>query len=199
MSRMSYIRTASGKAVSLSLPDPGTISIRDIACSLSRINRFSGATLLPVNVADHSLNVARLLAMRKAPPEVQMLGLLHDAHEAYLGDITTPVREEIAYYAAYDVVERLATRFDNAIFKAFGVWHDATLGNLSWVRAADTAVFAAEWRDLMPGPCPAQAEAAPFPIKPRSPDKAEEDFLKAFEELQLRMGPGANAPPDFSI
>lgn len=186
---MSFVTTHSGRAVSLSEPDPATISIRDIACSLSRINRFSGATVLPVNVADHSLNVVKLMSMRKAPPEILMLGLLHDAHEAYLGDITTPVRRELAAYATFDVVQRIADRLDEAILKAFRVWHVASLGALAWVRTADAAVFAAEWRDLMQGKCPVAVDAAPFVIKPRLAGKAEEDFLTTFERLQLQMGP----------
>lgn len=186
---MSYVTTLSGRAVSLSDPDPSTISIRDIACSLSRMNRFNGATVLPVNVADHSLNVVRLMALRKAPPELQMLGLLHDAHEAYLGDIISPVRCEIAAHATFDVVQRIADRLDSAILKAFRVWHAASLGALAWVRTADTAVFAAEWRDLMHGPCPVNVEAAPFAIKPRLAGKAEEDFLTTFERLHMLIGP----------
>jgi len=196
---MNVVISASGRTLSLSDPDPKDVSIRDIACQLSRINRFSGATMLPVNVADHSLNVVRFLSQRKAPAEIQMLGLLHDAHEAYLGDITSPVRREIAAHVTFDVVQRIADRLDQAIFKAFGIWHAASLGAHAWVRTADEAVAAAEWRDLIPGTSRSSfAAAAPFPIKPRSPDKAEEEFLKTFEQLQLRMGP-VQAPPSFSI
>lgn len=189
---MSFVTTHSGRAVSLSEPDPATISIRDIACALSRINRFNGATVLPVTVADHSLNVMKYMALRKAPPELQMLGLLHDAHEAYLGDIISPVRREIAAHATFDVVQRIADRLDSAILKAFRVWHASSLGALAWVRTADAAVFAAEWRDLMHGPCPIKADAAPFAIKPRLAVRAEEEFLTTFERLQMLIGP----PPD---
>jgi 5'-deoxynucleotidase YfbR-like HD superfamily hydrolase len=198
---MNVVITASGRTLSLSDPDPKDVSIRDIACGLSRINRFSGATMLPVNVADHSLNVVRFLSQRKAPDEIQMLGLLHDAHEAYLGDITSPVRREIAAHVTFDVVQRIAERLDQAIFKAFGIWHAASLGAHAWVRTADDAVFAAEWRDLIHPRCSSAAaagDAAPFPIKPRSPDKAEEDFLKTFEQLRFRMGP-LQASPALSI
>jgi 5'-deoxynucleotidase YfbR-like HD superfamily hydrolase len=186
---MNYLQTYTGRCVSLAKPDPSSIDIRDIACSLSRLNRFSGATRLPVNVADHSLNVTRFLAMKKAPPAVQMLGLLHDAHEAYLGDITAPVRREIAAYASFDLVARIADRLDVAIMNAFGFGLLPSLGEEAWVRSADAAVFAAEWRDLMQGPCPTVIEAAPFAIKPRSADKAEEDFLRTFERLRIEVGP----------
>lgn len=187
---MNCVRTHTGLMVSLAEPDPATIYIRDIACSLSRINRFSGATQLPVNVACHSLNVVRFLAMKKAPPLMQMFGLLHDAHEAYIGDITEPMRREIAAYATFDVVGRIAERLDAAIQKAFGL-HDMPrlIPAAWWVRPADQAVFAAEWRDLMRGPCPIDVEAAPFAIKPRNADKAEEEFLRMFERLTIEIGP----------
>jgi uncharacterized protein len=186
---MNAVHTHTGLMVSLSEPDPATIYIRDIACSLSRLNRFCGATQLPVNVACHSLSVVRFLAMKKAPPLVQMFGLLHDAHEAYLGDIIHPMRREIAAYATFDVVSRIADRLDGAIQKAFGLREMPSFGGLAWVRSADQAVFAAEWRDLMRGPCPVAVEAAPFAIKPRSADKAEEEFLRTFDRLTIEIGP----------
>jgi 5'-deoxynucleotidase YfbR-like HD superfamily hydrolase len=193
---MSFVTTRSGRAVSLSSPDPASIDIRDIACSLSRLNRFSGATFLPVNVADHSLNVVRFMAMKKAPPEMLMLGLLHDAHEAYIGDITSPARREIAVLCGRDIVQEMADRLDEAILKAFKVWHCCSLGALAWVRTADAAVFAAEWRDLMQGRCPTSVEAANFAIKPRNPDKSEEEFLKMYELLKLKMGPAPQLDQD---
>lgn len=186
---MNFVTTRSGRSVSLSDPSPASIDIRDIACSLSRLNRFSGATMLPVNVADHSLNVVKFMAQRKAPPEMLMLGLLHDAHEAYIGDITSPTRREITLLTGRDVVQEMADLLDAAILKAFKVWHYASLGALAWVRTADAAVFAAEWRDLMQGKCPTSVEAAPFAIKPRNSDKAEEEFMKMFELLTLKIGP----------
>jgi 5'-deoxynucleotidase YfbR-like HD superfamily hydrolase len=186
---MNHVLTYTGRRVSLAAPDPASIDIRDIACSLSRLNRFCGATRLPVNVADHSLNVARFLAMKKASPSVQMLGLLHDAHEAYLGDIVHPVRREIAAYASFDLVTRIADRLDVAIMNAFGFGLLESSGDEAWVRAADAAVFAAEWRDLMQGPCPIVIEAAPFAIKPRNSEKSEEDFLRSFERLRIEVGP----------
>lgn len=191
---MNHVLTYTGRRVSLAAPDPASINIRDIACSLSRLNRFCGATRLPVNVADHSLNVVRFLAMRKASPSVQMLGLLHGAHEAYLGDITTPVRREIAAYAGFDPVVEIASRLDEAIMKACGLGVPL-LGEIAWVRSADEAVFLAEWRDLMYGPCRTFGEAAPFAIKPRNADKAEYDFLRSFERLRIEVGP----MPDFAV
>ena len=193
---MSYVRTHTGRSVSLVDPDPQTIDIRDIACSLSRINRFSGATRLPINVADHSLNVVRLLSLRRAPASIQMLGLLHDAHETYIGDITTPVRAELAAACGDDIVWRMCQRLDQAILASAGLSSGTRipLRTLAFVSAADAAVFAAEWRDFMQGPCPSLVDPAPFAIKPRNADRSEEDFLWVFHRLRVEMGPVPEIP-----
>ena len=186
---MNVVRTYSGFDVSISAPDSRAIDIRDIACSLSRINRFGGATRLPLNVADHSLNVVRWLALQKAPMLVQMLGLLHDAHEAYIGDITAPMRLELARRAGGNLVQKIADQLDIEIRVAFGLPRHADVSHLGLVYTADLCVAAAEWRDLMPGRCPIVAPPAPFPIKPRNADQSELAFLKAFDLLQMEIGP----------
>ena len=191
---MNWIRTYSGKDVSLSDPQPVSIEIRDIACSLSRINRFNGATRLPLNVADHSLNVVRWLAMSKASPFVQLLGLLHDAHEAYIGDITEPMRREISEWAGRSIVEQIAGRLDKAIRLAFDLGETVDSRMLDRVQLADRAVAAAEWRDLMDGPSPIAAQPAPFAIKPKNSDQAEAAFLKTFQLLHTEVGPAPTNP-----
>lgn len=190
---MTETQTHSGKRVSLLTPDPLTIDIRDIACALSRINRFNGATSLPLNVAAHSLAVMRELERRKASPEVLLLGLLHDAHEAYIGDITNPVRRALKRYTPDDVISMMAEDLDNAILNGLSLPHLNTFGNWQMVDVADQAVFAAEWRDLMHGPCPGSHTPSPLPTKTTLPDKAEEQFLAAYARLSLHCGPRHHA------
>lgn len=192
---MSFVRTYSGRDVSLADPHFGTINIRDIACALSRINRFCGATRLPVNVADHSLNVVRYLALQRASAAVQLLGLLHDAHEAYIGDITAPMRRQIKAMIGHDVVEAIADRLDRAVWQAFGLTRHLLTMDIAAVKLADQAVLAAEWRDLMEGPAPFTGSAASFAIKPRNPDQAEIAFLKTFDLLKLALGPSFSTFP----
>lgn len=186
-------QTYSGKRVSLLKPDPMTIDIRDIACALSRINRFNGATSLPLNVAAHSLAVMRELERRKASPEVQLLGLLHDAHEAYIGDITNPVRRALKRYTPDDVISMIARDLDIAIFTGLGVKHIDLPENWTPVAQADRAVFAAEWRDLVGALCPEKITPSPLPTKTTPPDKAEEQFLAAYARLSLHCGPRHHA------
>lgn len=78
-----YITTYTGKQVNPLDPPLQLIDIRDIAHSLALINRFNGHSQEPISVAQHSVYVSRLCA---GPYALQ--GLLHDASEAYLGDVT---------------------------------------------------------------------------------------------------------------
>lgn len=88
MSSKTWMETWSGKRVDLLNPDPSQIDIRDIAHHLSILNRFTGATKVPYSVAQHSLYVSMLV-----PEHLQLHALLHDAHEAYVNDINTPLKE----------------------------------------------------------------------------------------------------------
>lgn len=196
---MTLIRTFSGMDVPLHDPQPEHIAPRDIAHHLSLINRFTGASMLPVSVAQHSVAVAKLLAHARQPVEVQLLGLLHDAHEAYLGDVSRPLKTLLGLYPwpqpAIDVLDRLATAFDHAIWRRFGIRRAATQEALAHVRDADDRVLAAEWRDLMPGPCPLAVEAAPFPVKPLVWDRAQDEFAGLLERLCLQSGTAFHASP----
>lgn len=66
--------------------------IDDIAHALATINRFNGHTTRPYSVAEHSLLVADIAASRGASRAVQLACLLHDAHEAYVGDMHSPAK-----------------------------------------------------------------------------------------------------------
>jgi len=87
------IHTFSGIAFDLLDPKPGMILVDDIVHSLSLINRFNGAAKFPYSVAQHSLYVAGLL-----PPELKLHGLLHDAPEAYVGDMVSPLKKIMTEY-----------------------------------------------------------------------------------------------------
>ena len=93
-----WMQTRSGAAFDLIHPDPAMVDFREIAEALGQINRFAGHTSRPVSVALHTLTVAEIT--QKASPSAVPWALLHDAHEAYTGDITTPVQHAIAVMAA---------------------------------------------------------------------------------------------------
>ena len=88
--------TSSGLRFDLVSPRAEQVRLADIARHLSRINRFNGGTgPLPWSVAAHSLLVADVVERTiggRCDPQLKLAALLHDAHEAYIGDLITPVK-----------------------------------------------------------------------------------------------------------
>lgn len=88
---MSRIVMASGAVFSTQDFDSASLKIEDIANALAHTVRWRGA-LGPWSVAEHSLLVAKALKKRDAAPITQLFGLLHDAAEAILGDMPSPLK-----------------------------------------------------------------------------------------------------------
>lgn len=99
---MNWIETASGKHYHFEQPQQDEIDIKDIALALANKCRFSGHTQF-FSVAEHSICVAYRL-----PPSLRLAGLLHDAAEAYLGDIPSPLKHVLPDYKAIEKVNEAA-------------------------------------------------------------------------------------------
>lgn len=74
------------------------VDIEDIAHHLSHVNRYSGGTRVPYSVCNHSILVAYLMRLNGASIDGQLLGLMHDASEAYINDITSPLKRLLPTY-----------------------------------------------------------------------------------------------------
>ena len=177
-------RTASGRSLDLLKPDPRDIDIRDIAHHLSQINRYGGASCFPVNVAQHSVLALRIAAeILHQPHATQIYTLLHDAHEAWLGDITSPAAVAIdgPYGGAIDGIK---TTLDSAVMRRFGL-SPPDADTRACVDKADRMAFATEWRDTMHGPCPAADEPAPWHVEFEHFSASEGRFMEAFQFLLM--------------
>ena len=99
-----WIETYSGKRVDVENPDPATIEMGDIAHSLARVARFCGHSHTPGiwSVAQHSLVVERYVAEEGYGPRLRLLGLLHDAHEAYVGDRAAPQKRLLPQHLKWE-------------------------------------------------------------------------------------------------
>lgn len=154
---------ASGHSITLRAPDPALLKpIGAVAHSLAQINRFCGHAHRPYSVAEHSLLVSDLL-MDTYGPLAALAGLMHDAHEALIGDCTSPVKAEMRRLAsarsfeashlphgrAYSDFDRVEACAQAAIRATFGL---ITISHLfeQEVHAADMVALATERRDLMP-------------------------------------------------
>ncbi|HYG24493.1 MAG TPA: phosphohydrolase [Verrucomicrobiae bacterium] len=90
--RGDWFQTYSGRQFWPLDPRPDDICIEDIAHHLAGINRFGGATVVPYSVAQHSVHVSRLC------PQHAFCALMHDATEAYLGDVIRPLKYQLGVY-----------------------------------------------------------------------------------------------------
>ncbi|EEG08196.1 phosphohydrolase [Pseudogulbenkiania ferrooxidans] len=170
-----HIQTVSGRYVDLLHPNAADIEIRDIAHHLAHLCRFGGAVREFYSVAEHSLRVAQIL-----PPALRLAGLLHDAAEAYVGDVISPLKRNLA---SYQYVEELV---HDAVRSRFGL--KLSGADRATVTRADIVLLATERRDLMPADSTEWAVlvgVAPLPerIRPMPAEAARAAFLRAFEEF----------------
>lgn len=117
---------------------PDDIDIRDIAHALACLNRYTGHTIQPINIAQHSCIVAALV-----PAEHRLWALLHDAAEAYLNDVARPLKQ-MPEFSFYREAESRAMR---TICERFGLPPDMP----AEVKAADNIALKAEAKVLMAG------------------------------------------------
>lgn len=169
-----WIKTGTGRYHDLLCPESAEISIDDIAIALSKINRFGGHPTRVYSVAEHCLLGADL-----SMPNYALEFLLHDATEAYLGDIVGPLKST----AMFDAYRGLEARWWNVIAFRFGVREKLPRE----VHVTDRRMLATELRDLM-GHQPRSTDAyAPFPthLPHTAPSAAQlqEKFLAKFYEL----------------
>lgn len=87
-----YIETFTGKVFDFNKQDADSIDIVDIAHALSNQNRYGGHTRYPYSIAAHSSMVALLIHDQGYSPDIIAAGLLHDAAEAYMGDMVSPLK-----------------------------------------------------------------------------------------------------------
>lgn len=86
------IQTFTGIGFDVINPQSSLVSVIDVAKSLSHICRYNGHVPSFYSVAEHSVRVAWWLEDRDVDPNIVLTGLLHDASEAYVGDMVRPLK-----------------------------------------------------------------------------------------------------------
>ena len=169
-----WIHVFSGGPVDLGAPKEDQIHLPDIAWALAHLCRFVGHTKRFYSVAEHSVHTSKMV-----PKEEALRGLLHDAAEAYVGDMSAPLKHlpELSGY------RRVEERVQKVIEARFGISTAMTMA----VREADLRILATEMAQLFGEP--PRSWDLPFPAYPRlklpcwEPEKANFEFLARWHEL----------------
>lgn len=113
------LTTYSGRQLDLDACSSDEIFVEDIAAALSKICRFGAQTRTFYSVAQHAVLVRDILVEDLGRPDLALYGLHHDSHEAFAGDLPSPLKAKINEEGD-DVYERLCIQLDAAISEAFG-------------------------------------------------------------------------------
>jgi hypothetical protein len=169
------IQAHSGEYIDLENPSNSKFLIDDIAHGLANTCRFGGQCSPFYSVAQHCVHVSLLV-----PPRYARGGLMHDASEAYIGDVSSPLKALLSNYS--DIEERLQFEIWN--------WHGGQDRNHPEIKKADLIALATERRDLMPatttngawsmldGITPVRDK-----IEPLGPMMAKEAFLNRYHQI----------------
>ncbi len=163
----------SGQYFDLLDPAGSSFGIGDIAHGLSMVCRFAGQCHTFYSVAEHCVHASYL-----APASHAYAALMHDAAEAFIGDVTRPLKRLLPEYKAIE------KQVERAVFARFVV----TGADDDEVKLVDRQMLAAEQRALMAGHSGTWADCVGFSIpeidlRCWSPMVAEERFLRRFFEL----------------
>lgn len=171
-----WIQTYTGKGHILSEPQYQELDIEDISHALSNICRFGGHTKEFYSVAQHSVLVSMHV------PKNALWGLLHDAAEAYVGDVLSPIKWMMRSRNQY-------THFQlesDTLCSILGD-HKLAMPIPDDVKEADMRILMTECRDLMGGErggkWSIQAEPYVDKIIPWDPKDARWEFLERYKEL----------------
>ena len=168
-----WVQTYTGKRFQPLNPTQESIDIEDIAHALSMICRFNGHSKEFYSVAQHCVLVSYACDSDDAA-----FGLLHDASESYIADVSSPLKHS-GQFENYKIMEDI---IQTAIYKKFGLKGKEPPS----VKRADKQLLYTEARDLMAPLHPDWVNAVdplPWKIEAWDQKKSKAEFLKRFYEL----------------
>lgn len=153
-------------------PSSSQFTIEDVAHGLAQICRYSGQCSRFYSVAEHSLLVSEVAS------GFEYEALLHDAAEAFLGDITRPLKQMLPDF------KRIEAEVERAIFSRFDI--DGKIPQE--VKAADLRVLASEQQQIMPAGTDIwlknqEIRPAPVSVRHLTPVQAKRAWLERYHEL----------------
>ncbi len=131
------------------------ITIEEIAHALAQINRLNGHACRPYSVAEHSMLVSDIARAEGASPVQRLAALLHDAHDAYTGDVASPIKWALGQaWADFEHAQ------EAAVHTALGV-RSAMVAHRTSIKRWDLIALATERECLLPYE---GATSTPWPI-----------------------------------
>lgn len=130
-----------GNIIDLNNVSDYEFTVEEIAELLSHVKRFNGYGM---DVASHSIWVARTLYYLTGNPHIALLGLLHDAQEGYIGDIATPVK-----HVAGNDWDELENKLQRAIQWQLFIQHENNLGAKGLVKLIDLVSLKLEYEQMV--------------------------------------------------
>jgi 5'-nucleotidase len=186
-----YLQTVSGRRVNPFDPDPDQIDIGDIGRALANQCRFGGHCRVFYSVAQHSVIVSEIVERRGGDVEDVFAALMHDATEAYLGDMPHPLKHRSPLGAAFKAAE---DKLEQAIRDRFAIKPDVPL-----IKPADRALLAPERRAFSAEewhwPELEGVEPLDLELTAWAPDEAAAAFARRYAELDARRERSATQSP----
>ena len=165
--------------------DPGSsaFTIEDIAHGLAHTCRYAGQCRDFYSVAEHSLHVSNMCEEHK------LEALLHDAAEAFIGDVTRPLKQLLPEY------KRIEKSVERAVFERFGL----DLPTSAEIKDADLRVLAAEQAQIMSPSTSEWAQTsgvypAPIRVEFMAPKIAKRAFLRRYAKLAAERSTSLRPP-----
>lgn len=181
---MSWLQTRSGLAFDLERPAADQVAVEDLAAALSMQCRYNGHTGRHYSVAEHCCHVSDWVAEHSVGPDLALGALLHDASEAFVGDMPAPLKWTMTPPAKawWDGV---VADVDRVIAEALGV--DPDLFHHRAVKTADLRILHDEataiWGDHRARPWGIPGKPLGVTIHFWDPGKACHEWLRRLEVL----------------
>jgi 5'-deoxynucleotidase YfbR-like HD superfamily hydrolase len=177
-----FLQTVSSRWVNPFDPDPEQLDAGDIARALANQCRFGGHCRVFYSVAQHSVIVSELVEQRGGDVEDVFAALMHDAGEAYLGDMPHPLKHRSALGAAFKEAE---AHLERALRERFRIKPDVPA-----IKPADRALLATERRvfsaETWHWPELEGVEPLDIELTAWSPDEAARAFAERFAALDAQ-------------
>jgi hypothetical protein len=177
-----YLQTVSGRSVNPFDPDPAQLDAGDIARALANQCRFGGHCRVFYSVAQHSVLVSELVEQSGGDTEDVFAALMHDATEAYLGDMPHPLKHRSPLGAAFRAAENHLERVIRDRFRIKPDVPEIKRIDRSLLATERRAFSAEDWHwPELDGVLPLDLELTAW-----TPEEAARAFAERYAELDAR-------------